>query len=204
MKPFYKPTIYKQANAGFTVVELMVVIVIVGILASIGNASWQGWLTRQRVNSAQAEAFTALRQAQANAKREKRVWQACFKDNGTRLQWSVQPLPAGAANDTNCFEPGENPNITVVWNNVLEESSDVVGIDTANTSLRPAGGGTYSVKFQYKGLLVENPSQIGRITFGTRQTPGQVGVREGTRRCVRVETLLGAMIADSDEECKKT
>lgn len=180
----------KQSNAGFTTVELVVVIVIVGILAAIAAPTWQGWLTRQRVNSAQAEVLNTLRQAQSNAKREKRMWQACFRDNGTKVTYIVT-----AADNCNNISP-------TAWESLLAEDSNIVAIDTPNTNLRTAGGNTYSVQFQYKGLLVESePPQTGKITLGIRDRQGSPGVRTGSKRCITVQTLLGAMSLGSDQEC---
>lgn len=181
MKPYSR-----QSIAGFTMVEMIVVVVIVGILAAIAAPTWQGWLTRQRVNSAQAEALNTLREAQANAKREKRMWQACFRDDGTRVAYIVT-----AADNCNAVPIS-------AWNSLLAEDSNIVAIDTANTR----GGSTYNVQFQYKGLLVESdPPQTGKITFGVRDRQGAIGVRTGSKRCITVQTLLGAMSLGSDQEC---
>lgn len=181
MKPYSK-----QSIAGFTLVEMIVVVVIVGILAAIAAPTWQGWLTRQRVNSAQAEALNTLRQAQANAKREKRMWQTCFRDDGTRVAYIIT-----ASNDCNTIPINS-------WNSLLAEDSNIVAIDTANTK----GGNSFTMQFQYKGLLVEtDPPQTGKITFGIRNNQGSAGTRPGTKRCVTVQTLLGAMSLASDQEC---
>lgn len=185
MKPYTK-----QSIAGFTMVEMLVVVVIVGILAAIAAPTWQGWLIRQRVNSAQAEALNILREAQANAKREKRMWQACFRDDGTKVTHIVT-----AAERCESIPPSS-------WNSLLAEDSNILAIDTANTTFLSAGG-SYNMQFQYKGLLVEtDPPQAGKkITFGTRDRQGNRGVTAGTKRCITVQTLLGAMSLGGDQEC---
>jgi len=185
----------KQLIAGFTMVEMLVVIAIVGILAAISAPNWQAWLTRQRINSAQSEALTVLRQAQANAKREKRIWQVCFRDDGNKVRWNVSPVSFDVP-DCSIVSAGG-------WENLIGEDANIIGIDTSKTTLRLGGiSNSYAVLFQYKGLLKETtPPLTGTITFGSRQTPGSVGVRDGTKRCVRVETLLGAMSLGNDNDC---
>lgn len=199
MKPYLK-----QNSDGFTIVEIIVVVAIIGILAAIAAPNWLGWLTRQRVNTAQAEAIMVLREAQANAKREKRVWQACFRDNGSRVQWSVQPQHPDDNNNNRCLNPGGHPNSGIVWNDLAGEDADMIAIDAVNTNLSNAGSAnTYSVLFQYKGLLKTESLQTGGITFGTRNIQGTTGVREGTKRCIAVMTIMGATSAASDSECPR-
>jgi prepilin-type N-terminal cleavage/methylation domain-containing protein len=198
MKPYSK-----QTSGGFTMVEMIVVVVIIGILAAIGAPNLSAWLTRQRINTAQTEALVALREAQANAKREKRVWQACFRDNGTKVQWSVQPSLDPTPTANRCFNPGEHPTSATVWRDLAGEDANLIAIDIPNTTMRPAGqANTYSVMFEYKGLLVvTSPPQTRGITFGIRQNQGNLGVAAGTKRCVAVMTLMGATSAGSDSDC---
>ena len=177
--------VLKQANAGFTMVEMIVVIAIVGILAAIAAPSWLALLTRQRVNAAQAEALAVLRQAQANSKREKREWQTCFRDDGTKVMWSVT-----SATDKCNTVP------TASWNNLVGENSDTIAIDTTNTNLPDAPSGYYRVIFQYKGLVSDGAST--RITFRSRVGSA---TDNSSKRCVRVETLLGAMSTAQNNEC---
>jgi type IV pilus assembly protein PilA len=62
----------KQANKGFTLIELMIVVAIVGILAAIAIPSYQDYTRRAR--------FTELVQATAPAKLGV---EQCFQDQGS-------------------------------------------------------------------------------------------------------------------------
>ena len=51
MSQKYKP----HATHGFTMIELMVVMIMVGVIAAIAAPSWQGFLDRQRINAVRSD-----------------------------------------------------------------------------------------------------------------------------------------------------
>jgi prepilin-type N-terminal cleavage/methylation domain-containing protein len=55
-------------SSGFTLLEVLIVVFIIGILAAMGIPSWFSLMNRQRVSNAQAQVFQALRSAQSTAK----------------------------------------------------------------------------------------------------------------------------------------
>ncbi|AFY80525.1 pilus assembly FimT family protein [Oscillatoria acuminata] len=55
-------------TSGFTLLELLVVVFIIGILSAMGIPSWFSMINRQRVSTAQAQVVQALRSAQTTAK----------------------------------------------------------------------------------------------------------------------------------------
>ena len=185
----------KQAVAGFTLIEMLVIIAIIGIIAGMAAPNWLAWLTRQRVNSAQAEALTALREGQANAKREKRVWAACFRDDPVekKVKWSVNPVPD--PDNWDCSK-------AVNWKNILEENADQIGIDTANSNLVESPGGYYTVQYQYSGM-VNGSKYVGDADKGKKITFVARNQASNSKRCIYLETILGALRADSNDECKK-
>lgn len=152
------------STSGFTLLELTVVVATIGILFAIAAPGWSTWLTRHRLNIAQAEVLQAMRMAQERARREATTWQASFRDPGGVVQWVIHP-----ANTT----PPES-----LWKNLDPN----LQIDPSNTTLRLSNN-LWKVQFSYRGRV---NGQLGRLTL-TSKTGSQA------KRCVFVSTLLGAM-----------
>ncbi|HIK32125.1 MAG TPA: type II secretion system protein [Oscillatoriales cyanobacterium M59_W2019_021] len=180
----YRSRKSKKSTAGFTLVELLVVIIMAGVLAAIAAPSWLAFMNRQRVNAAQDQAFQALRRAQANAIREKRTWEVSFQEKDDRLQWSTHLASDGAV---------------VAWQDLPEGNADRIKIDPSNSDLKPTGdpcqAGDYCVKFQDRGIVAEDVAGQ-KITFTT------VDDDDGPKRCVYVATILGSLRTDRDEGCQ--
>lgn len=178
----------KQQEAGFTLMEMIVVVILVAILAAIAAPSFITMLNRQRLGDAQAEAMSAIREAQAKARQQKRNWQACFQDDGTQVRWFVSP---GSAN-TCAINPGS-------WNSLIGTDSKIIQIDSAYSNIN---GGFYSVAFLPNGWVdlttpPDDSTDVNKITFKLRNQDG------GSKRCVYVATLLGAVRTASNDDCKK-
>jgi prepilin-type N-terminal cleavage/methylation domain-containing protein len=67
-----------SSNSGFTLVEMLVVIFIIGILSAIAIPSWVSFVNTRRLSVAQDEVYRAMRQAQSQAKKQKLTWQVSF------------------------------------------------------------------------------------------------------------------------------
>lgn len=91
------------SSNGFTLLEVLVSIVIIGILAAITVPSWLAFVDTQRLNTAQNEVYLAIRQAQSQAIKNKLTWQVSFREQNDIVQWAVSP-PQNPAN--------------TIWNNL--------------------------------------------------------------------------------------
>ncbi len=152
-----------RSNKGFTLIETLIVIVIIGILSAIAIPSWLAFLETIRLNTAQDQVYQALRQAQSKAKQEKVIWQASFREVSEQVQWATHRASV---------EP-DNAN----WNNLDSQ----VSLDPETTL--ESSNGVRNIQFNYRGN-VQPP--FGRITLSIRHG-GKA------KRCVFVSTLLGAM-----------
>ncbi|MCS6792644.1 MAG: prepilin-type N-terminal cleavage/methylation domain-containing protein [Oscillatoriaceae bacterium SKYG93] len=105
-----------QSTAGYTLLEVLVVVIMVGVLAALGGAGFLGWFERLRVNDARDTILIAIRDAQSTAKRRNATWQASFREENGKVQWAVHLA-------------GNPPS---VWNTIKHAG---VVIDTERTTL---------------------------------------------------------------------
>ncbi|MBD2344455.1 pilus assembly FimT family protein [Anabaena subtropica] len=153
-----------QNERGFTLPEILAVILMVGILAALALPYWLAFVDTQRLNKAQNEVYNAMRQAQSQASKEKLTWQASFREQNGVIQWAVHPATISPANAN--------------WNNLDSR----VRLDR-ETTLQQSNG-VRRVEFDYQGSVKQ--ILVGRITLNSKS-------RDKIKRCVYVSTILGAM-----------
>ncbi len=162
-----------KRSRGFTLLETLVVIVIIGILFAIVAICWEPFLNMHRLSAAQEQVFLAMRTAQTKAKHQHLSWQTDFRQADQSLQWVIHA-------------EGATP-LESQWSNFDPH----IQLDS-ETTLRKTGG-IWRVEFNHLGRV---NGQLGRITLS-----GIRGGR--TKRCVIVSTLLGTLRKGSDRTTPK-
>lgn len=175
-------------NEGFTTIEVLVVIVMLGILTAIAAPGWLNFVNNQRVKNASDAALQLMRRAQSRASTENRTWEASFRIQDEVIQGSTHAVSGGAP----------------LWQTLAPEAGTLVTLDFDSSTLsQTCEHGDHCVRFEDRGVIsldsVEDPDNesgtLARLAFRSRD-----GGDDGHRRCIVVATILGSIRTDRCED----
>jgi type II secretion system protein H len=131
---------FSRRSSGFTLIEMLVAIAIMGILMAIAAPAWNSFLANRNLTSTQDQLLQTIRQAQVQAIQTHQTWQASFQEPNGVIQFAVHSL--------------DN---TPTWQNSIRS----IHIDTGETTLSASSSG-YQVEFNRTGQV---NGQLGRLTL---------------------------------------
>lgn len=161
---------YQQAHsAGFTLLEALIVVVIIGLMAAIAAPSLLGFLNQRKINLTQGMLYQALRSTQADATQLRHDRRFSLRERNGRIEWASHPESIPAVQ-------------VATWQPLID---GVILADIDNT-LTKAGGIHYTRFDMYGNLKSKAIGEQGTITV-------TITGQRHTHRCVVVSTVLGAM-----------
>jgi len=176
--PNFNKTASRKSDGGFTIIELIVIVLVLGLLSAIAAPSWLAFINRQRVRTVNDRVFQSLRLAQSEAKRTKR-------DITITFDTTVDP-------PTVTFNP---PLATGGSTQTLDGGGEIKPGTITFAFNKPASNpNTSSLVFNYQG----NPSTT---PFVVTVAPVDAKPNSSARQCARVETLIGGMRTAEGTEC---
>ncbi|BCX12455.1 MAG: prepilin-type N-terminal cleavage/methylation domain-containing protein [Thermosynechococcus sp.] len=185
----------ERRQRGYTITEMLVVIVLIAIVLGIGTMSLFPLLQRQRVRAAVNNARNVLRLAQASAKKQKVPWVAAFRNTDLGPQWSINPVGSDRRNwQWQPLVDDDEQLVMVMWatdfNSVnRNEKNEILECQQAQQSP------TCELAFDYQGRVI-TPVTPRRISFSI------YAYESAYLQCVRVPTILGGMRLEDGSSCK--
>ncbi|HBK98623.1 MAG TPA: transcriptional regulator [Microcoleaceae bacterium UBA10368] len=161
----------RKGDEGFSLLEMMMIVLIIGILTSIAVPGWLGFINNQRVRTVNDRVFQTLRSAQSEAKRNKR-------DITVTFDTSVDPPTVTIDNITQQLNVGGE----------IKKDTITLTVNKPTASTTPAN----SITFDYQGNLPTDTTPF-YVTV--------VPASGGAKKCVIVETILGGMRTDEGAAC---
>jgi prepilin-type N-terminal cleavage/methylation domain-containing protein len=152
----------KSSEQGFTLLEILVVVVMVGVLGAIATPTWVKFWADQQVDAARDEIHAGIKLAQNRAMIRRVSWQFSLRKADNHLEWAVH-------------QPG------VDWSQIRQWQplDQTVVLDDANT-LTAQENRVHYVLFDFRGTVKERSI----ITLESQNAIAD-------KKCVLVQTLLG-------------
>lgn len=197
----------RQSNDGFTLIEVLVIVIIIGVLSAIAAPGWLAFVNNRRIGTVRSQAADAIRLAQTEAKTKQTLRAVVFDTASdpprlavTRCEASGTPT---AYDSSKCVIPAQ-----LNWQ--VLGGGDVKAGSVVFTDVTKGQTGTYTPKiagqlrlvFDDNGVVRQSLSDAPTISVDATDKDGKalfiVGFQlkqspNAQPRCLIVQTLLGGL-----------
>jgi prepilin-type N-terminal cleavage/methylation domain-containing protein len=202
---------YGDQNAGFTMAEMIVVLLMIGILSVIAAPGWSAFINRQRLNQANGAVASVIQETRLQAKSTKGTYSISFrvknKINEYIPEYIIYPgtnLPADpvwiALGDTMTLKSRE----VFLYTNL--KSLTEYNTATTDKQIVQTTLGTGTITFDSQGVLAKKSSGAVSDTPLAIMVAAPVSTTDNKAssvdRCVIIQTLIGGIRIAKDERCR--
>ena len=195
----------RQSNDGFTLIEILVVVIIVGILSAIAAPGWLAFVNNRRIGTVRSQAADAIRKAQTDAKRTQtsRALVLDAKSDPPRLAIARCSTAGVASASTECALPTDLT--TLDWQTLGGGDVKTGSVVYTNATKIQTGAYTIGKNADYPRLVFDGNGVVNRnlsnapvatavatddalfiVGFELKQSPS-------IKRCIIIQTLLGGL-----------
>jgi prepilin-type N-terminal cleavage/methylation domain-containing protein len=155
-----------SSNKGFTLIEILITIMILGILATIATPNFLTWSTNKKIEDISTNIEGALKEAQSTA----------IRRNRTCNVWVTNTTASAVLDDASkTADPG-----------CLPSGSRTIATLDSNLRIAGTGGSTGTlVKFSAVGTAIVTPSTDAFVIYRTD------ALSTGTRKCIVISSGIG-------------
>lgn len=191
--PNFNKSESRKGDGGFTLLEVLIIVLIVGIFASIAAPSWLAFINRQRVRTVNDRVFQSLRLAQSEAKRTK---------TGVTVTFSAPPVDPPTITFTPPLATGGS---TQTLNAGGEIKPGTIALSTNAIAFGDVDIPLNSIIFDYQGNVKKLPRStnpaITNARFVVTVAPANATPNSSARQCAIVETIIGGMRTAEGTQC---
>jgi prepilin-type N-terminal cleavage/methylation domain-containing protein len=183
---------FRRTNqtAGFTLIEVLVVVIIAGILAAIAAPGWLAFLSRQRVSAVESDLIQTLKNAQQDAIQRRITFPVQINDGAASPTVVVNGL------EQSLGDSGDNPGNIQLRSYVVADGDQDDDFDT--------------IVFDYRGMPTIGTSPADGTVIdpedaSSEDLPFVISIRAGNggaQQCVIVANLLGSLKTANNAECE--
>ena len=179
---FKKKSNNSAAVDGFTLLEVIITVLIIGILFAISATTWTAFINQQRINQANQKIYSLLRETQSKAQKQNQSYTIDFRNEGNGLQYVIKIKDA---NDSDSK-----------WQQLFDSQKDSIELafySPNSTNLAELKKQT----FNYQGVPADPDLDVNKRII--------VKPQDGSspRKCIIVQDLLGTLRNESDSTCIK-
>jgi prepilin-type N-terminal cleavage/methylation domain-containing protein len=197
---------YGDQNAGFTMAEMIVVLLMIGILSVIAAPGWSAFINRQRLNQANGAVASVIQETRLQAKSTKGTYSISFRVEDNIPEYIIYPgtnLPADpvwiALGDTMTLRSRE----VFLYTNL--NSPTAYNTTTTDKQIVQTTLGTGTITFDSQGVLAKKSSGAVSDTPLAIMVAAPVSTNDtasSVDRCVIIQTLIGGIRIAKDERCR--
>ena len=204
---------YGDQNAGFTMAEMIVVLLMIGILSVIAAPGWSAFINRQRLNQANGAVASVIQETRLQAKSTKGTYSISFRVNNNIPEYIIYP---GIPTTTPITNPPANSVWIALGDTMTLRSREVFlytnlnplteyNTTTADRQIVQTNRGEGTITFDSQGVLAKKSSGAVSDTPLAIMVAAPVSTNDtasSVDRCVIIQTLIGGIRIAKDERCR--